>query len=632
MLALKHHKKVVCVKGDTENPVTKGFLCSRGLKDPQRTYSPQRVLYPYLRDGKKPNGRFKRVSWEKALNTITVRLKKVLREYGSDAVLHLEYAGNMGLFTWFVAQRLWYAIGAARTDYSICSKSGHEAIGLHYGLSYGAQPEELLNMRLAVFWGFNAVVSSPHQWFLAFKSRKKGCKIVVVDSRKSRTAKKADLWIQPKLGSDVALAYGVARYLIENRKIDFKFISRWTVGFEEFKKEAMRWTPSRVEKYTGVSWDIVKEFGENYSNLKPNLIMIGLGFQKSFNGAEAVRAVSLLPALIGIHRGFYYSNSQGWSINLKLLTGEELTNKKFLTVSQVGLGKVLEKGRFKYVYIYNMNPAVTLPNQALVWKGLLREDVFVVVHETHWTETAKLADVVLPAPTYLEKEDVVISYSHGYIRKSQRVVEPLGESKDELWVTRQIAKKLNLKNKWLYKEPWEILKEALGEGFVEKLRSGKTLKLKPKPKNEYQTSSGKIELYSTKAKKLGCTPLPYQPKIPKKDFLVLLSSALSTYTHTQFQDVYGLIPSIVWINPKDAEKHGIKDGSQIILYNEYGNIRLKAIATDAVPQGVLWTPKGGLDLDKKPKNQISPDLTQKIGGGPVFNSTLVKVKPANFST
>ena len=531
----------------------------------------------------------------------------------------------MGFFTWYMAQRIWYAIGATKTDYSICSRSGHEAISLHYGLSYGTQPEEIPKMRLIVFWGFNAAVSSPHQWHLTLKAKRKGCKIVVVDPRKTITAEKADLWVRLKPETDVAFVYGVARCLIKNGMVDHKFIGRWTYGFEEFRREALKWSPTRVERYTGVGWETIKKFCEMYWSLKPNLIMVGLGLQKSFCGAEAVRAVSLLPALIGLHRGFYYSNNQGWNLNLKLLTGESLTRKRIHTVSQVSLGKLLEKGEFKFVYIYNMNPAVSLPNQASVRKGLLREDVFVVVHETHWTETAKHADVVLPAPTYLEKEDIVVSYSHPYTRKSLRAIKPLGESKDELWVSKQIAKKLKLKNRWLYENPWKTIEKVLGKNLTEKIRGGKTVKIDVKPKKEYQTPSGKIEFYSRRAKKLGYNPLPIQPKTKRKNWFILLSSSLPTYTHTQFQEVYGFIPPIAHINPKDAEKHGIKNGDILVLSNRLGKIRLKAIITDKVPQGVLWTPKHGLDLNKKPKNLITPDHTQKIGGGPIFNSTLVKI-------
>ncbi|MDI6904615.1 MAG: molybdopterin-dependent oxidoreductase [Candidatus Bathyarchaeia archaeon] len=193
--------------------------------------------------------------------------------------------------------------------------------------------------------------------------------------------------------------------------------------------------------------------------------MIGIGLQKSLYGAESVRAISLIPALIGLHRGFYYTNSNGWTTNLSYLTGESLTNKKVKVVSQVALGRHLENGEFKFVYIYNMNPVETLPNQNAVRNGLTRNDVFVVVHDTHWTETAKHANLVLPAPTFFEKEDIVISYSHRYVQKSQKVIEPLGESKSELWIASQLAKRLNLKQEWLHEDPWKTVEKASANAF-----------------------------------------------------------------------------------------------------------------------------------------------------------------------
>jgi anaerobic selenocysteine-containing dehydrogenase len=617
------------VKGGFENPITEGILCPRGFKDPERVYSLHRVLYPYLRNGGKPSRSFKRASWDYALSIIADRLRSVIENYGSKALLHVNYAGNMGVLTWYMPQRLWYALGASRTDYSICSKSGREALRLHYGLSYGVLPDELAKMRLTVYWGFNAAVSAPHLWLKTQKSRSR---IVVVDPRCSETAAKADLWIQPKPGSDVALAYGVAKYLIEGGYVDHEFIDKYTYGYQYFKNEALRWSREEIEEITGVRWSIIEEFGKVYTSLKPSVIMIGIGMQKNIYGWEAVRAVSLLPPLIGIHRGFYYANSEGWSIDLAYLTGEKLTRKKPYTVSQVALGKLLEKGKFKFIWIHNMNPAASLPNQQAVRRGLSRDDVFVVVHETHWNETTDYADVVLPAPTFLEKTDLVLSYSHNYVKLYRNAIEPLGESRDELWVTRKLSEKLNLKSWWLYEEPFKALRKALRKSFengvFSDLLKGKTLKLKVKPKEVYQTPTGKIEFYSIKAEKYGVSPIPTQKPLPiKKGYLILITSAHPQYTHSQFQDVYGAIPAIVWINPKDAGKHNIKNQQLVKLYNDKGDVVVKAIVTSKVLKGVLWSPRLHIGINGKPQNAITIDKTQTLGGGSSFNSTLVKIEP-----
>jgi len=396
------------------------------------------------------------------------------------------------------------------------------------------------------------------------------------------------------------------------------------------KKQTSKLSIELIENRTGVKWENIANLAELYAELKPSATMIGIGGQKTLYGFESVRAISLIPALVGLHRGFYYTNSKGWNVNLSYLTGESLTDKKCKVVSQVALGKHLEAGEFKFMYIYNMNPAETLPNQKAVRKGLAREDVFVVVHDTHWTETAKLADLVLPAPTFLEKEDVVISYSHRYVRKSHRVIQPLGESKSELWVTTKVAEKLNLEQMWIYEEPWKAVEKALKNAFengsFQDLKNGKTLKLKMKPQRNYQTSTRKIEFYSLKAKSLGLTPLPKPRFTPKKDGFTLLNTAIRKYTHTQFQDVYGPIPPTVLINPKDAERHHIREGDLVELYNELGSITLKALISNSVPRGALWAPRECKDINGKPQNTIVPSFTQKLGGGPVFNTTMVNIK------
>jgi anaerobic selenocysteine-containing dehydrogenase len=628
-VVLDNDGKPVRVIGDKESPITQGFLCPRGVMDIKRAYSNERVLFPHKRLDCKPDGAFKRISWDEALQILAEKITYVSNQFGPDQILLLYYSGNMGLFTLYLTQRLFYALGSSQTDLSICSKSGHEALALHYGSSYGVDPEELPRMKLTVYWGFNAAVSAPHLYALSLKAKRNGGAIAVIDPRKSKTAEAADFWIQPKPGSDVALAYGVIKHLIDNELVDFDFVKKYTYGFAELKEEISKWSVNSIEEYTGLRWSEITQLAGLYADFKPNATMIGLGMQKSLHGAEAVRAISLIPALIGMHRGFYYTNSKGWNINFPYLTGQSLTNKRIKVVSQVALGKHLENGEFKFIYIYNMNPAETLPNQAAVRRGLLRNDVFVVVHDTHWTETAKHADLVLPAPTFLEKEDIVVSYSHRFIRRSSMIMEPLAESKSELWVTNQLAKVLNLKDDWLYEDPWKAVEKALEDAFEDgsfaDLKNGKTVRLKMKPKNEYQTLTGRIELYATRAEEFSLASLPKQHPLHENGGFILLNTAISKYTHTQFQDVYGPIPQLVLVNPDDAEAYAIQDNDIVELCNEFGSIRMRAAISASVPRGVLWVPREGSDVDGKPQNIIMSDATQKLGGGPVFNSTKVRI-------
>jgi anaerobic selenocysteine-containing dehydrogenase len=616
--------------GDEANPVTQGFLCPRGVADIKRTFSHQRILYPQMRVGGKESRTVRRIPWTNALDYLTRRLRDVLDRSGPESVLHVDYDGNMGLFTMHLSQRLFYASGFTKTDGAICSSAGHEALALHYGQSYGIDPEELPNMMLTVYWGFNAAVSAPHLHALSLKAKGNGGSIVAVDPRISETSTSANLHVQPKPGSDVALAYGVMKHLIEQDLVDDNFIQRYTRGYDELVKEVSTWNRSRVGQYTGLDWEIVAKLAESYAKIKPSVTMIGIGMQKSLNGAESVRAISLIPPLVGLHRAFFYTNGRAWSIDTSYLTGEALTEKKIKVVSQVALGNLLERGDFKFVYIYNMNPAVTLPNANAVAKGLKRDDVFVVVHDSHMTETAMLADLILPATTFLEKEDIMVPYSHRYVRRSTKVIEPLGDSKDELWVMAQLADRLNLKQSWLREDPWGAIEKATENAFdggsPSALREGKTLKLKMRPSDEYQTPSGRLEFHATKAEDLNMTPLPKQHPLPEEGSFVFLNSAISKYTHTQFQDVYGPLPSTVFMNPVDAAEFNVRNNDAVELFNEFGSINLKVTISTSVQKHVLWSPRECRDANGKPQNSIVPDTTQNLGNGSIYNTTIVRVK------
>ena len=476
-------------------------------------------------------------------------------------------------------------------------------------------------------------MSSPHQWALANKARKNNAAIIIsIDPRKSETSQASDIWIQPRPGSDVALSYGLARYLIQNNGVDKKFLDEWATGYQEYSEEALNWTPDRVEKVTCVSMDLIKKVGDLFiQSAGPAAFMIGLGLQKSLQGAQAARAVSLFPALMGYHRGFHYSDSNGINVDWDYISGASQTLKKGRVVNQVSIGERLARGEFKFIFVLGSNPAITLPDQSAVRKGLKRKDVFVVVQDTHWSETASLADVVLPSPTYLEKTDIVFSDHHLYSRLSQKAIEPLKESRHEIWVMQELAKKFNKTEGWLFEDPWQALDKAFKDtyknGQLKDILEGEVLEIGLKPLNRYQTPSEKIEFSASTALDIGVSRLPFQEELQSDEqWFVLLNSAIPKYTHSQFTDVYGPIPEIVWINLKDAEKIGIKDGKIVEVFNDFGNVVLKAKVTDKISIGTFWAPRPLTGLNGEPLNSLAPGIAQKIGGGPIFNSIKVRIK------
>ncbi|HIE22653.1 MAG TPA: formate dehydrogenase, partial [Candidatus Korarchaeota archaeon] len=531
--------RVVSVRGDPHHPVTRGFLCPKSRGYVAYDKSPKRILYPYIRTGPKGSGHFKKIDWEEALDIISDKIKEILSKYGPDQIVHFEYLENTGLISFYYPQRLFNALNATGIEYTICDLAGEVAISLHYGERYGAFPSDLERSRLIVVWGANPASSSVHAYSLMAKAKSKGAEIVVIDPRKTRTAYLG--WhITPRPGTDGFLALSIAHTLIEEDLVDWDFIKDKTSGFESYKELVSRFPPEVVEEISGVEANVIRRFAKLYAERKPNVIYIGIGLQKSRCGAEAVRAICLLPALVGVDRGFFFCNSVR-DFDLRYLAGEHLRTAPTRKVNMIRVGRLLAEGEFRFIYIYGSNPAVTVPRADLFRKGLMREDLFVVVHQVVWNETAELADIVLPATNMYEQFDVVVSYWHPYVQISEGLATPLGESKPGWFIVQQLAKKLNLERDELYEDPKETLdlvlrKSKMLNGGLEDLKMKKILKLKYPPKDVYQTPSGKIEFVSSLAMRFGLSPLPnLRLEEPPDEFpIILLSSSIPRLASTQY--------------------------------------------------------------------------------------------------
>ncbi len=607
--------------------MTRGMVCPRSARDMDRLVS-NRIDSPYIKEG----SGFKKISWNRGLDLISHKLAHTIAEQGAHRILFLNYAGNTGLMANAFPKRLWYAIGAAQTDGALCSKSGHMGISMHYGDSYGANPLEIPAMKLLVFWGFNVAVSAPHLWRLALAARKTGqARIVVIDPIRTTTADKADLWVRTKPETDVALAYGLMNRLISSAKTDTAFLEKWSSGFERLTDEAAKWSPDVVQKIAAVAPKTLQSLADLYADNKPSMTLIGYGLQHCSNGADQVRAVAMVPSLLGIHRGFFYGNGSAYPIDRARITGKSLTTQKPKIIPQVAVADHIKQGDFSVVYVSCMNPAMTLPNQNAFRAGLARDDLFLIVHETHWTETANWADIVLPAPTFLEKADIVIPDSHNCVQYSHQVIPPVTDSRHEIQVMTGIAERLGLQTSWLYDDALTTIVSAMAgafeNGMPQDLMSGRRLSLRCKPRDDYPTPSGKIEFYATSALASGHSPLPaLKERGAETEPFIFMASSVPNHTHTQFQEVYGKIPALVHINPQDATRAGIGNGEVVVLKNQLGSLRMRAVISESLPEGVVWSPKESADLDDVSQNSLTSSQPQPIGNGPRFNSTRVALR------
>jgi anaerobic selenocysteine-containing dehydrogenase len=374
----------------------------------------------------------------------------------------------------------------------------------------------------------------------------------------------------------------------------------------------------------------VMDLAEAYAAQRPSATLIGIGLQKNTRGADQARAVAFIPAVLGQHRGFFYSSGDAHAVNMDRITGRALHPGPERVVSQVGLAPLVASGAFSVVFISGMNPALTLPGQHQLRQGLRTGDVSVVVHDTHWTRSTDYADIVLPALTYLEKEDLVLPWGHSRIRFARRAAAPSTDGWEEVRLVQALARRLGRDEPELYEDVHAALAGALDgalrDGGPEELFQGKTLYLKRRASDDYPTASGKIEFVSGHAAAAGLSALPRVAEETDREGWVMISSALPAYTHTQFQEVYGPIPATATLHPEDAALLSIADGDQLVLANAGGRVTVSAVVSDRVPPGVVWTPRQFEDADGRPLNALCSTVPQTIGGGSTFNSTRVTIR------
>ncbi len=626
IVTINDNNEVVNIKPDSQNPLTQNFLCPRGSKDLEHL-TKNRIENPAI----KKDNLFQNTDWKNAINLVANKIQNTINEFGRESILYLDYAGYTGQINNNFVKRFWNFIGVTQTDWSLCTKSGHTGIALHYGNTHGVFPDELPNKKIIVFWGFNPIVSSPHIWKQALIAKKENnAKIITIDPIETQTAKNSDLFLQIEPNTDIVLVYGIIKLFIDNNLEDKIFINENTYGFDFLKEEANKWDLAQVEKITTIPANKIKELADLYSKNKSSATMIGIAVQKSENGADKARAISLLPAVIGEGRGFFYSNGLASYFDENLVAGENLFEKKSKIVNQVSLSKYIKNGDFKMIFVNSMNPLETLPNCDEIKESILKNNIFLVVCDTHYSTTAKFADVVLPASSFLEKEDFVLPWGHQYVRYSEQAIKPIFNSKPEIEIIRLLADELNIKEPKIYENEKELIARILNNSLEQKtdifFEKKEVSKIKIKPINVYPTKSGKIEFYSQTALEQNIEPIPIFRQVIQKYNFTLLTPAVAKHTNSQFTEIYGEISNLLHINELDARNLNISDSDKIELSNENGTIILIAKTCNSVKTGVVWAARMTKDFDGKNINTLITSENQKIGNGPKFHSTQVRLK------
>jgi len=652
LLIHKKDGKIVKVEGDPNHPVTKGNICNKVRNMPARIHDKNRLKYPMKRTGAKGEGLFERISWEEAIQTITSRWKELIDSDGPESILPYSFYGNMGNLTAEGMDcRFFHRLGATRLDRTICSAAG--GVGYQYtmGGSYGIDPEDTIHSKLIIFWGINAVSTNMHQIALAQQARKQnGAKIVVIDVHKNQTAKFADWFIPIIPGTDSALALGMMHILYKENMVDSAFLEQYTVGYEELREHVVQYDPETVSKITGVPVDDIYRLARLYGETSPAYIRIGNGPQHHDNGGMCIRTISCLPALTGqwlVKGGGAIKGNSGYlAHNAHYLQRPDLLkNKKTRRVNMNRIGEALLalNPPIKSLYIYSSNPAVVAPEGNKVRKGLLREDLFVVVHDLFLTETAKYADIILPATSSYENTDFYASYWHHYVQIQQPVIEPYGESKSNVDVFKILAKGMGFNEPAFEETEEEMITKSLDdsrnpylEGITyESLVEKQYVKANMKPlfPGRLKTPSGKIELYSKIMEKAGHPPLPtYIPLQDEGDLPFLFVPAPnhnflnSTFSNNDKHRGLEKEP-LLHINVVDAVERDIQDGEIVRVWNHRGECELKVSVGENVLPGVVATQGLWQHLDgtKQLVNTLTPDRVSDMGGGAVFFSGRVNI-------
>ncbi|MCB0165480.1 MAG: molybdopterin-dependent oxidoreductase [Anaerolineae bacterium] len=653
--------------GDREHPFTQGVLCPKVNHFLERVYSPDRILYPMRRVGTKGEGRFERVSWDKALTDISGRLQDIIAQDGPTAILPYSYMGTQGLIQKDAGQPFFDRLGATRLERNVCGSTQETGAAVTIGGSTSTLLEDIVHSRFIILWGTNTVVTNLHLWPFIQQARKNGATLVVIDPAKTRTAAQADWHLQPLPGTDAALALGMMHVIVKESLYDPDYVARYTLGFDPLRERLTDYPPERVAQITGLTANEIIELAKAYATTRPTVIRTLIGLEHHSNGAMMFRAISCLPALVGAWRdqgGGLMTTPAGpffEALNTAAVTKPELEDKNIRSVNMVQLGQVLTSAELdppiRCLIVHSSNPATIAPNQNLVLQGLRRNDLFIVVHEQFLTDTARYADYILPATTQLEHADLLWSWGHPYLTLNLPAIEPLGEAVPNSEFFRRLAAALGLEDPHLYTSDEERIRTLLTsdhpylQGITYKrlekegwARLNLPPDWRPFAEGGFATPSGKCEFFAESVIEQGLDPLPAHvppaespvgdAELAKRYPLMLLTakSALhflnSSYANLPRHLKAEREPRLA-LHPDDADPRDINDGDQVRVFNDRGEVMLRARVGDHIRAGVVSMPSGWWASQSpggSSANALTADGLSDLGGGGDFHDTLVEVE------
>jgi anaerobic selenocysteine-containing dehydrogenase len=636
--------RVVSIDGSTAAPSTDGYICGKVRSFDRRVYHAERILHPAVRSGPKGSGQFSRVTWDEALDLIAVRMSEARDRYGAESVLPYHYGGSNGVLTnEFSDARFFRRFGASRLARTLCAAPTGAAAQAMYGKMPGVAYDDYAHAKLIIVWGCNPSATGIHLVSHIKQGQKNGAKLVVIDPRRTPLARIADMHVSPKPGTDLPIALALVREMFARGWADAKFLAEHTRGSDDLRRAAEPWSIERAAAEAGIDARQLATLAEWYGTTSPAVIRCGWGQERNRNGGNSSMAILALPAVggkFGVRGGGYaMSNTNAWRLQRTWIRAEEPATR---LVNMNQLGRALTEYRdpaVELLFVYNSNAAVTAPNQARVLRGLEREDLFTVVFDQVMTDTARYADVILPATTFLEHYDLPRAYGPIGLRLGKPAIEPVGESRPNADVFGDLLARLDLLDEADPKGELEEVLDVLGRvpdpagaelrdyGAATPPHDGRPIQFV----DVFPwTADGKVDLFPVDLDAeaplglYGYQPDPATPAYP----LALISPASDRGITSTLAELPRPEVRLI-IHPDDAGPRDITDGADVRVFNALGEVRCRAQVGAWTRPGTIVLPKG---LWRKhtangyTANALAPDSLTDLGGGACFNDARVQVE------
>ena len=652
--------RAVQMRGNPDHPYSAGELCPKVNRFLDRVYSPDRVLTPLRRVGPKGEGRFEPIGWDEALTTIARRFGEAIDRHGAESVVPYSDAGNQSLLATEFPNRFWNALGGSGLIRALCGPTVGAGVAMTMGTGLCLDPLELVHSKLIIIWASNTRLTNRHLWPTIEAARANGARLIVIDPLRTVTADAADWFLQPLPGTDIALCLAMMHVLIRDGLVDQSWVDAHTLGYRELAEHVAGWTPQRAADICGLAAADIEQLATEYGTTRPVAIRTLIGGEHHENGAMFYRTLACLPALVGAwrDRGGGLARSVGsWQTVLvdehAAARPDLCPNGRPRQLNMSRLGRLLTDPSLDppiaALLVWNANPMVSTPNVELIRQGLERDDLFTAVHEQFITDTARYADIVLPATTHIESVDVTPAWGHLWLGWNEPAIAPVGESVSNSELHRRLAAAMGMTHPSLFEDDHSALAAMLPSVALDELRRIGWVRVpypddgRPYADGVFPTASGKLEFVSSALVALGQPALPTYVPASQDPGTALAErypfQLLTPKHHLRFLNSgYSHLPNhggreggpFVEVCAADADRLGVADDDCVEVFNDAGCVEVPVRISERVRPGLVSIPWGWWG-SHHPNGQVANSLTNDTltewGGGVAYSDTLVGVRP-----